>query len=107
MKHVCGSLLIQLLTIYSIAQTPARQYMPADQGSTVAFTIKNFGFNTGGTFSGLQGTISLDPQDVSKASFDVSVDAATVNTGNDLRDDHLRKDGYFDVQKYPRIRFVS
>lgn len=37
----------------------------------------------------------------------MSVDAASVNTDNSMRDEHLRKEGYFDVKKYPRIRFQS
>ncbi|HEV2354244.1 MAG TPA: YceI family protein, partial [Puia sp.] len=40
-------------------------------------------------------------------SFDVSIDAASVNTDNNMRDNHLREDAYFDVARYPRIRFVS
>ena len=107
MKHLLGSLLIQLLTLPSFAQSSPHAYTPADQGSTVAFTIKNFGFNTGGSFTGLQGTIVFDPQNPAGSAFDVSVDAASVNTDNNLRDNHLKEDSYFDVKNYPRIRFVS
>ena len=42
-----------------------------------------------------------------KATFNVSVDAASVNTGNGSRDSHLKKDDYFDVAKHPKISFVS
>ena len=83
------------------------QYTPADSGSAVQFSIKNFGINTGGSFSGLQGTIVFDATHINHASFDVSVDAASVNTDNTLRDDHLRAATYFDVLQYPRIRFIS
>jgi polyisoprenoid-binding protein YceI len=38
---------------------------------------------------------------------DVTVQAKTVNTGNDMRDNHLRKPEYLEVKKYPVIRFVS
>lgn len=85
----------------------AQQYKPVDQGSAIDFEIKNFGFNTKGSFSGLDGTITWDAKDPAKAVFDVSIGAATINTDNSMRDDHLRKDTYFDVTKYPRIRLVS
>lgn len=85
----------------------AQQYKPTDQGSAIDFQIKNFGFNTKGSFSGLDGTITWDARDPAKAAFDVSIGAATINTDNNMRDDHLRKDTYFDVDKYPRIRMVS
>src|SRR5262249_38833578 len=82
-------------------------FHPADEGSTVGFKIKNFGFTNEGGFKGLQGRIVFDPQHPETDSFDVSIDAATVNTNNNMRDEHLRKESYFDVEKYPRIRFVA
>lgn len=83
------------------------QYKPVDKGSTIHFTIKNFGINTGGSLSGVQGEINFDSHDLSKASINVSIDAGTINTGNDTRDEHLRQDTYFAVKDYPRISFVS
>lgn len=83
------------------------QYKPVDDGSSVKFKIKNFGINTGGSFTGLQGNISFDSNRPVAASFDVSIDANTVNTDNEMRDNHLRKETYFDVKNYPRIHFVS
>ena len=103
MKFLFALLLTQLTLTAGFAQ----EYKPTDAGSTVGFEIKNFGFNSKGTFTGLEGKILFDPKDPSKASFDVSVDAASINTDNNMRDSHLKKDGYFEVEKYPRIRFVS
>jgi polyisoprenoid-binding protein YceI len=83
------------------------QYKPVDQGSSLQFTIKNFGFDVSGKFTGLQGDIRFDPQNPAGDSFDITLDAATVNTDNSLRDSHLRGDSYFDVKNFPRIHFVS
>jgi len=80
---------------------------PVEKGSKVEFRIKNFGFTVTGTFHGLAGTIIFDPANVASAKIDVSVDAATIDTDNNTRDGHLRKEDYFDVKNYPRIRFVS
>lgn len=103
MKHTISALLMLFFSTTLFAQT----YRPVDAGSTVEFIIKNLGINTRGTFKGLAGAIHFDLADASKGSFDVSVDAATVNTDNDMRDNHLKNDSYFDVEKYPRIRMVS
>jgi len=103
MKHLIGAMLIQLIGIAAFSQ----QYKATETGSSVTFKIKNFGFETGGSFTGVDGKVSFDPTDVKKDSFDLSVDANTINTDNSMRDGHLRKEDYFDVQKYPRIRFVS
>jgi polyisoprenoid-binding protein YceI len=83
------------------------QYKPLDAGSSVKFKIRNLGFNVNGSFSGLDGTIHFDPDNLTISNFDVSVDANTINTDNNMRDNHLRNDSYFDVKNYPRIRFVS
>ncbi|MDB5122199.1 MAG: YceI family protein [Mucilaginibacter sp.] len=83
------------------------QYKPTDQGSSLQFTIKNFGFDVAGKFTGLQGDIKFDPQNPTGDNFDVSIDAATINTDNSLRDGHLRGETYFDVKNFPRIHFVS
>ncbi|MDP4217085.1 MAG: YceI family protein [Bacteroidota bacterium] len=95
------------LTILLTSSVHAQQYTPVDPGSAVNFAIHNFGFSTGGHFTGLQGRIVFDPAHPADASFDVSVDAASVNTESDMRDNHLKKEEYFDVEKYPRIRFLS
>ena len=83
-------------------------YKPVDEKSSVKFRIKNFGFNNvTGSFNGLQGTVQFDPQNLAASRIDVTVDARSVNTGINLRDNHLRKEEYFDVKKYPVIRFIS
>jgi polyisoprenoid-binding protein YceI len=91
----------------SVAVGYAQQYQPAGDKSTVTFSIKNFGVKTGGSFKGLEGVIEFDKSNPDKAQFDVSIQAATVNTDNDSRDSHLRKEEYFDVEKYPKITFKS
>jgi len=83
------------------------QYHPVESGSKVQFTIKNFGFNVGGSFRGIRGNIRFNPDSLSGARFEVTVEASTINTDNDLRDGHLREDNYLDVKNHPHIRFVS
>ena len=107
MRHIIGFVFAQLAMTTLYAQTPGRSFLPVDAGSTIRFKIKNFGFNSEGSFKGLQGAIHWDAQNAATDSFDVSIDAKSVNTDNEARDEHLRKDGYFDVEKYPRIRFVA
>jgi polyisoprenoid-binding protein YceI len=93
--------------VLMLAKAATAQYKPVDAGSALKFTIGNFGFDVNGTFSGFMGTITFDPQTPTTASFDVTIDAATVNTDNQLRDSHLKGADYFDVADYARIRLVS
>ena len=102
MKHT-----MILLFGLAAATVASAQLRAVDEGSSVKFTIDNFGFGVDGSFKGIQGTVDFDPKNAGSGHFDVSIDAATVNTDNSLRDSHLRNDSYFDVQNYPRIRLVS
>ncbi|MDN3581588.1 YceI family protein [Mucilaginibacter flavus] len=99
-------ILFMALMICAIKYSHA-QYKPVDEGSALKFTIKNLGFGVDGTFSGFEGTINFDPQNVDKSNFDVTINASTVNTDNSLRDEHLRGENYFDVKNNPLIRLHS
>jgi polyisoprenoid-binding protein YceI len=80
---------------------------PVDTDDAVTFTIKNFGLNTNGTFKGLKGSMNWDAATPANSAFNVSIDANSINTNIDSRDSHLRKEEYFDVEKYPTINFIS
>jgi polyisoprenoid-binding protein YceI len=98
-------LCIIAMTLSGVGMTSL--YRPVDTGSAIEFKIKNLGFNVSGTFSGLEGKIQFDPGFPEESAFDVSIDAASVNTDNSLRDGHLKGESYFDVKNYPRIEFAS
>jgi len=82
-------------------------FEPVDEQSSIKFRIKNFGFNVTGSFTGLNGTIKYNPENLAASSMEVTLQAKSINTGIDLRDNHLRKEEYFHVKNYPVIRFVS
>ncbi|OCX53863.1 hypothetical protein BEL04_06140 [Mucilaginibacter sp. PPCGB 2223] len=99
--------IMMLLLIIGAANVSRAQYKPAEQGSTLKFTIKNLGFGVDGSFTGFEGAINFNPQNLAASSFDVTVASATVNTDNSLRDEHLKGDSFFDVKTYPRIKLAS
>lgn len=71
------------------------------------YTVKFDGGDPSGQFNDLKGTIVFDPADLTHAKFDVSVDASTINTGNGMMNTHAKSAEWFDVQRYPFIRFTS
>jgi polyisoprenoid-binding protein YceI len=99
--------IILVALLFLTARICSAQYKPVDDGSALKFTIGNFGFDVNGSFAGFMGKITFDEQNPTASSFDVTIEAATVNTDNQLRDKHLKEEGYFDVANYPRIRLVS
>lgn len=80
---------------------------PVGTESKVHFVIKNFGIKTGGDFKGLKGNIKFYPANPAASVFDVTIDAATIDTDNESRDDHLRKAEYFDAATYKTITLKS
>ena len=99
--------IVTAIFLFCALQAGAQNYVPVDAASSVKFNIKNFGLNVTGSFTGLHGKIVFDPANYKAASFMVTVDAATVNTGNGSRDGHLKKEEYFNVAGYPKLSFVS
>lgn len=97
---------ISLIGFVSLVKAQA-VLTPVDAESKVHFVIKNFGIKTGGDFTGLKGTIKFATENLAASSFDVTVDANTIDTDNDSRDDHLRQAEYFDVVTHKTIHFKS
>lgn len=60
-----------------------------------------------GQFSKMKGTITFDPPDIANSSIELSIDASSVYTGTQKRDDHLKSPDFFDIDKYPTITFTS
>jgi len=102
MKRIFGSLFL-FISVWVNAQN----YLPTDDGSKLHFVIKNLGINTGGDITGLKGKIIFDAKNVSKCFFDVTASVKTIDTDNGKRDEHLKKEEYFDVSTYPVIHLVS
>jgi polyisoprenoid-binding protein YceI len=76
--------------------------------SSVTFTIRHMMSKVRGQMKIKEGWIEVDNDDQSTAKVDVVLDAATINTGVEMRDNHLRSaDGNFDVANYPTITFKS
>ncbi len=69
----------------------------------VRFTAKN----ASGTFSILKGDITFSPDDLAGSNFDMSVEVASMDTGNGLKNTHARGDNWFDAETYPTIDFQT
>ena len=60
-----------------------------------------------GRFTSWNGTLVLDEQDLTKSKLSVTIDAASVDTKEQKRDDHLRSADFFEAEKYPHLTFIS
>jgi polyisoprenoid-binding protein YceI len=83
-------------------------YIPANNWQIAkTFSIKFSGSGVSGTFNTLKGDIIFDEHDMGNSKFDVTVNAASINTGNSLKNKHATGTDWLDVAKYPEIKFKS
>ncbi|MDN4606369.1 YceI family protein [Sporosarcina highlanderae] len=76
--------------------------------TSVGFSVKHMMVSkVKGSFSGVEGTIEGDIEDLTGASISFTIDASTINTNSVDRDNHLRSADFFDVENFPSITFVS
>ena len=72
-----------------------------------SYAVKFDGGDPSGEFKGLKGTVNFDPNNLAASKFDASIDVATINTGNGMKNTHAKSDKWFDADKYPLIKFTS
>jgi polyisoprenoid-binding protein YceI len=76
--------------------------------SQADFQIRHLAVSTvRGAITGAKGTVILDEKDITKSKVEATLSTATVNTGTEARDKHLKSPDFFDVEKNPTITFKS
>jgi polyisoprenoid-binding protein YceI len=75
--------------------------------SEVGFSIRHLVSHVHGRFKEFDGTIKYDAQHPADSSVQFTVQAASIDTGNDSRDKDLRSPNFFDVEKFPTLSFAS
>src|SRR5690349_3949755 len=76
--------------------------------SSVHFSVRHLVIaKVRGTFARWSGTVQAPDGDFSKATVGVTIDASSIDTGVADRDRHLKSADFFDVEKFPELRFVG
>jgi polyisoprenoid-binding protein YceI len=76
--------------------------------TTIEFAVKHMMFTTvRGRFKSFTGTVQIDERNPNNSRVDVTIEAASLDTGVADRDTHLRSADFLDVEKYPKITFRS
>ena len=103
---------IQLLALTTVTAIPAfasaATYDIDPAHTRVEFAVKHMMVSTvRGDFTKVSGTVTLDDKDLRKSSVHATIEAASITTGVDKRDAHLRSPDFFDVTKFPTLTFKS
>jgi polyisoprenoid-binding protein YceI len=103
-------LTILLVSVGTAAQVSTGRPYPIDMNhSTVGFSVPIMGglSKVSGKFTDFSINLTNDEKDITKSSVNVVIKTASVNTGIEGRDKHLRTADFFDVEKFPEISFQS
>src|ERR1700685_2535088 len=72
------------------------------------FSVRHMMISTvRGEFAGVTGSVTYDPKDVARDTVEATIDCSTVNTGVAKRDAQLKTAEFFDVARYPVMKFKS
>jgi len=88
--------------------TMARTWTFDQAHSEVGFSVRHMVISTvRGNFNDFDGTLEFDGKDLATASVTFTIQAASVDTDNSKRDNHIKSDDFLNVEKYPTITFKS
>lgn len=113
MRHVFTAGLLSLIVTAAIFGD-VREASAADEytydlvHSSVSFKARHLDISwIHGRFNEVDGKFSLDREDATKSTFQLTIKAESVDTANAARDEHLRQPDYFDTKQFPTIEFKS
>src|ERR1051325_2151121 len=101
-----GLVLMFLLTAYAAG---TREYKIDNNHSTVGFSVPILGglSRVTGKFSNFEINLQVDDKDITKSTVRAVIKTASIDTGIDARNNHLKTADFFDADKYPDIVFQS
>ncbi len=96
------------MIILAPAALLAADYTIDTAHSSAQFSVKHLMVsNVKGEFGKVTGKAVWDPNNLAASSVEAVIDASTINTREPKRDEHLKSPDFFDVAKFPSIRFTS
>lgn len=102
------SFLSLLVGVATIPAQAADTYQVDPSHSSLEFAAKHLMVSTvKGGFTDFTGSIQYDPADATAFNAEVTIQAASLSTNQKQRDEHLRGNDFFDVEKFPTLTFKS
>jgi polyisoprenoid-binding protein YceI len=96
-----------LFALSAAAHAATETYLFDKSHSKVGFQIRHWLTKVEGRFTEYDGKILLDRDKPASSSVEMTIQASSIDTGQERRDTHLRSADFFEVEKYPTITFKS
>ena len=108
MKTIKITLVLAVVALFSFTVVEQFNYTVDAAHSRLGFTIKHMGISDfNGNFGKFETKITTSKSDFSDAVVELSADVNTINTGNEMRDGHLKGADFFETEKFPTLTFKS
>jgi polyisoprenoid-binding protein YceI len=100
---------ISLVFAFVVASMASFAQWTIDKGhSKFTFIAEHHGLSeVDGYFKKFDGKITASKDDLSDAVFEISIESASINTDLEMRDNHLKSEDMFNVEKFPALTFKS
>ncbi len=108
MPRAISALVAATALLFTLAAAAQETWQLDPPHSSAQFSVRHLGVSTvRGAFTKVSGTVQYDPANLGKSSIQAAIDAASVDTRVEMRDNDLRSPRFLDAQKYPTITFQS
>jgi polyisoprenoid-binding protein YceI len=102
-----GVLLLAMLATSGATAAEPLRFRIQPEASEISFRATSRIMNAEGHFGRFSGDVLADPNSPAGARITLTIDAASIDTGIQMRDKHLRSADFFDVERFPTIAFQS
>ena len=102
-----GVLLLAMLATSGATAAEPLRFRIQPEASEISFRATSRIMNAEGHFGRFSGDVLADPNSPAGARIILTIDAASIDTGIQMRDKHLRSADFFDVERFPTIAFQS
>ncbi len=102
---LAGAALMMFVDVAPAADAP--EWTVDSAKSSIGFTGRQMGVPSKGRFKSFTATVKFDPDNLTGSTVEVVVDAASADAGNPDIDKELRQPKWFDVARFPTVRFAT
>lgn len=101
-------LILTAMVLIAISVQAQTTWTVDNTHSTVKFAVSHLVItDVEGSFKVYSGTLQFPGTDLTNASVEFFVDVNSIDTGNEMRDNHLKTDDFFNAAQYPKMTFKS
>ena len=103
------SLLVIVLFLFNAANFHSSAAYQIDAGHTfIQFSVERFGMvEVTGHFREVSGTIRFDPNLPDAIQAEITIHTASLDSGHEIRDGHLKGEIWLNAEEYPEIKFIT